>query len=212
MKRLGSSLALDGTAWIDDQWFATLPGEPLFTVSWVATQSIEGATATTPATTTAPAPATLPSDPLFANEWWLQNTGQSGGTPGRISMSCPPGARPPEQASPSSSTIPASTTPIPISRRTTTRPRRRASIRQPTAAIRTIPTGLTGSNIVDLTHGTWVAGLIAAANNDYGIVGVAYNATVSAFRVIDTAADAERPMGQHRGGVDQQREFRRRQQ
>src|ERR1019366_9344807 len=53
----------------------------------------------------------------------------------------------------------------------------------------------TGSAAADLAHGTWVTGLIAAANNNVGIVGVPYNATVSAFRVIDTAADQADPWG-----------------
>ena len=66
MKHPGSSLARDGTISVDE-WDVTLPLEPGVAV---------------PASATAPMAAALPGDPLFANEWWLRNTGQSGGTPG----------------------------------------------------------------------------------------------------------------------------------
>ena len=47
----------------------------------------------------------------------------------------------------------------------------------------------------EIDHGTWTAGLIAAANNDYEMVGVAYDATISAFRLLDTTAVQNDPWG-----------------
>ena len=173
MKHPGSSLARDGTISVDE-WDVTLPLEPGVAV---------------PASATAPMAAALPGDPLFANEWWLRNTGQSGGTPGMDIDVAPawttatgagmsivvndtgidygnPDIAPNYDAATSQSLDPPKNSGYPYNTE-----------------------GLTGSNVVELTHGTFVAGLIAAAANNVGIVGVAYNATISAFRVINTAAN-----------------------
>jgi subtilisin-like proprotein convertase family protein len=46
-------------------------------------------------------------------------------------------------------------------------------------------------DLAELGHGTTVASLIAGADNGTGIVGVAYDASISAYRVIDTKAGDE---------------------
>ncbi len=139
--------------------------------------------------------APLPDDPLFADQWYLQNTGQSGGTPGAdidaVTAS--------NFATGTGVTIVVDDTGIDY-----TNPDIAPNYDAATSQSLDAPTnngypandlGLTGEDAKDLAHGTWVTGLIAAANDDFGIVGVAYNATVSAFRVIDTVADENDPWG-----------------
>jgi subtilisin family serine protease len=132
-------------------------------------------------------------EPLFADQWYLDNTGQDGGTPGAdidVLGAWDTGHR---------------------RRRDRRRRRHRHRLHQPrhrpnydagTSQSLDSPAndgypyndiGLVGSQTMDLAHGTWVTGLIAAADNGFGIVGAAYSATVSAFRVIDTNANENDP-------------------
>jgi subtilisin family serine protease len=134
--------------------------------------------------------ATIPDDPEFSNQWYLLNTGQGGGTPGADIDVVPawstdtgkgvtiidddtgtdytnPDIAPNYDAATSQSLDPPLNDGYPFN-----------------------PNGDS-----DIEHGTWTAGLIAAANNDYGIVGVAYNATISAFRLLDTTAAQNDPWG-----------------
>jgi hypothetical protein len=129
-----------------------------------------------------------PDDPLFIDQWYLQNTGQNGGTPGKdIDVL---GAW--SYATGTGVTIVVNDTGIDY-----TNPDIAPNYDAVTSESLDAPTnsgypyntdGLTGSDADDLAHGTAVAGLIAAANNGYGIIGVAYGAIISSFRVIDTAA------------------------
>jgi subtilisin family serine protease len=43
----------------------------------------------------------------------------------------------------------------------------------------------------DNGHGTWTAGIIAAADNEHGVIGVAPEATIVAVKVLDEAGEAE---------------------
>ena len=137
----------------------------------------------------------LPDDPLFADQWYLLNTGQNGGTPGADINVVPAW----NIATGQGVTIVVNDTGVDY-----TNPDIAPNYDTATSesldppyddAYPTNDIGLTGAAAQDLAHGTWVTGLIAAANNGIGIVSVAYNATVSAFRVIDTLADENDPWG-----------------
>jgi hypothetical protein len=137
----------------------------------------------------------LPDDPLFADQWYLLNTGQSGGTPGADIDVVPAW----NVATGQGVTIVVDDTGVDYNNLDIA-PNYDAATSQsldaPTNdAYPTNDIGLTGADAEGLAHGTWVTGLIAAANNDYGIVGVAYDASVSAFRVIDTLANENDPWG-----------------
>ena len=188
MKRIGSSLVLDGIGLGVDQGFAALPidGPAAGPTLAMAPEAVSA---------TAPETAALPADPLFASEWWLRNTGQSGGTPGKdIDV-----AAAWTVATGAGVTIVVNDTGIDYSN-----PDIAPNYDAVTSQSLDAPTNdgyphnsdnLTGTALSDLAHGTWVAGLIAAADDNVGIVGVAYNATVSAFRLIETAADQSDPWG-----------------
>jgi subtilisin family serine protease len=162
----------------------------------MATSDRTDATAVATAAATAAATAVpLPGDPQFPDQWYLQNTGQSGGTPG-MDIDVVPAWN---VATGQGVTIVVDDTGIDY-----TNPdiapnydaATSVSLDPPyTNGYPTNDLGLTGSALTDLAHGTWVTGLIAAANNNTGIVGVAYNATVSAFRVFDTVANEDNPWG-----------------
>ncbi len=133
--------------------------------------------------------------PYFTDQWYLQNTGQTGGVAGRDIDVVPAWGL----ATGQGVTVVVNDTGVDY-----TNPDIAPNYDAATSYSLDAPTnnaypfndiGLTGSAAADLAHGTWVSGLIAGANNGSGIVGVAYGATLSAYRVIDTLANQQNPWG-----------------
>lgn len=135
-----------------------------------------------------------PNDPLFNQQWYLKNTGQSGGTAGMDIDVTAAWAT----ATGRGVKIVVNDTGIDY-----TNPDIAPNYDAADSKSVDAPTNdayphntdnLSGTALEDLAHGTAVAGLIAAAGNDnYGIIGVAYGASVAAFRVLSTAAEAASP-------------------
>ncbi len=153
MKRAGSPIDQDGT--IDTAQAASVPA---------AVSSPTGA-------------------PFFSQQWYLQNTGQNGGTVGKDIDVVPAW----NMATGAGVTVIVNDTGIDY-----TNPDLAPNYDAATSQSMDAPTN-DGYPYSGVSHGTHVAGLIAAAGA--GIVGVAYNATISAFRLIDTNADAIDPWG-----------------
>jgi subtilisin family serine protease len=132
-----------------------------------------------------------PSNALFSQQWYLDNTGQNGGTAGKdIDVL---GAW--NYANGRGVKIVVNDTGIDY-----TNPDLTANYDAAGSKSADPPTNdgypynsdnLSGTALHGLAHGTAVAGLIAADGDGPGLLGVAYGATVAAYRVIDTAAEAQ---------------------
>jgi hypothetical protein len=116
--------------------------------------------------TAAPPPT---NEPLFADEWWLQNTGQNGGTAGADIDAVPAWML----ATGAGVTVVVNDTGIDY-----TNPDIVPNYDAATSQSLDAPTndgypyndiGLVGSETMDVAHGTWVTGLIAAARSDGSI-------------------------------------------
>lgn len=123
------------------------------------------------------------SAPFFSQQWYLQNTGQNGGTVGKDIDVVPAWS----MATGAGVTVVVNDTGIDYHN-----PDIAPNYAAATSQSLDPPTS-DGYPYSGVAHGTHVAGLIAAAGA--GIIGVAYNATISAFRLIDTNADATDPWG-----------------
>ncbi len=151
--------------------------------------------------------AAIPDDPEFASQWYLLNTGQDGGTPGADIDVVPAWST----ATGQGVTIVDDDTGTDYTNPDIAPNYDAATSQSLDPPLNdAYPFNPDGDSEID--HGTWTAGLIAAANNDYGIVGVAYDATISAFRLLDTTAVQNDPWGSVATSVGQHGEFRRRQQ
>ena len=134
----------------------------------------------------------IPSDPLFTTQWYLRNNGQSGGTAGKdIDVTTAW-----NYATGANIRILDIDTGIDFNNRDIA-PNYDASTSQSVDAPNNsgYPFSTDGSTTAQLSHGTETAGLIAAASNGYGIVGVAFNARISSFRVLNTLAGRSDPFG-----------------
>ena len=134
--------------------------------------------------------AAIPDDPEFASQWYLLNTGQDGGTPGADIDVVPAWST----ATGQGVTIVDDDTGTDYTNPDIAPNYDAATSQSLDPPLNdAYPFNPDGDSEID--HGTWTAGLIAAANNDYGIVGVAYDATISAFRLLDTTAVQNDPWG-----------------
>jgi len=121
--------------------------------------------------------------PFFSQQWYLQNTGQNGGTPGKDIDVVPAW----NLATGAGVTVIVNDVGIDYHN-----PDIAPNYDAATSHSLDAPTN-DGYPYSGDPHGTHVAGLIAAAGA--GIIGVAYSATISAYRLIDTTADATDPWG-----------------
>lgn len=122
----------------------------------------------------------IPADPLFPFQWFLRNFGQSGGISG-IDINVVPAW---DYATGLGISIVVNDTGIDYNN-----PDIAPNYNAPASRSLDSPFN-DGYPYNGLGHGTSVAGLIAARNDSYGIVGVAFNATIASFRIIGTQADA----------------------
>src|SRR5579871_1630470 len=114
------------------------------------------------------------SEPDFSSQWYLRNTGQNGGTAGADINVVPAWS----MATGAGVSIVVNDTGVDYNNPDITANYDAAtsySLDAPNNDAYPYNTGNLPSNEQgDLAHGTWVTGLIAAADNGYGIVGVAY--------------------------------------
>ena len=119
---------------------------------------------------------TTPSDPLFTNQWWLKNTGQFGGTPG-VDLNLTTVW---EDYTGKGVTVGDIDTGVEY-----THPDLAANY---DTSLHITIDGQTQDPFIDTEeeHGTTVGGMIAGvANNDIGIAGAAYEATLGAYQAIE---------------------------
>jgi subtilisin-like proprotein convertase family protein len=134
--------------------------------------------------------ATIPDDPEFSSQWYLRNTGQNGGAPGADI-----------NVLPAWNTVTGKGVTIIVNDTGTDYTNPDIAPNYDAVTSQSVDPPLNDGypfnpdGAPNIFHGTWTAGLIAAANNDYGIVGVAYDATISAFHLLDTLAVQNDPWG-----------------
>jgi subtilisin-like proprotein convertase family protein len=134
--------------------------------------------------------ATIPDDPEFSSQWYLRNTGQNGGAPGADI-----------NVLPAWNTVTGQGVTIIVNDTGTDYTNPDIAPNYDAVTSQSVDPPLNDGypfnpdGAPNIFHGTWTAGLIAAANNDYGIVGVAYDATISAFHLLDTLAVQNDPWG-----------------
>jgi subtilisin family serine protease len=160
MKRAGSLIDQDGTIDTDPGVLVLAAAEPSVSV------------------------ASLPTGaPYFSQQWYLQNTGQNDGTPGKDIDVVPAW----NIATGAGITVVVNDVGVDYTNPDIA-PNYDAATSQSLD-----PPYTSGYPATGVSHGTSVAGLIAAAG--VGIIGVAYNATVSSYRLIGTNANASNPWG-----------------